>query len=64
MKNRPPKNPFLFADSVFPMIHCDSTQSDSTDEPLWLGTHHVSDSDLHFEPLSWASHGIVHKRPC
>jgi hypothetical protein len=44
------------------MIHCDTSQSDSTDVPLWLGTHEVGEAQLSFVPLSWASHGIVHKR--
>lgn len=62
MQNRPPPNPYLYADSVYPIIHFDSAQSDSTDLPMWRGSHVITDDQIDFWPLSWAVRGISHKR--
>jgi hypothetical protein len=63
MQEASPKNPFLYSESVCPIIHFDSAQTDSQPVGWWArGDHEVTADELDFVPLSWASHSMLHRR--
>jgi hypothetical protein len=37
----PPNNPFLIQDSVYPSVHFDSAQADTTTLPIWAGSSKI-----------------------
>lgn len=56
-----PPHPFLIEESVYPIIHFDSGQSDFTNLPMWTGTQTVSQDRIAFAPTGIGNIGMVHR---
>ena len=46
----PPTNPFLIQDSVYPSVHFDSAQTDTTTLPVWPGSSTIEPSQVQWLP--------------
>ncbi len=55
----PPINPFLIANSVYPMIHSNSAATDTTSVPGWTGDHTLSEADVQWVPQPPANVGAA-----
>jgi hypothetical protein len=61
MLNDAPLNKFLYQNSDYPIIHFDVAQTDNTALAMWKGAHTVTEENIDFIPLTWASRSTVHK---
>ena len=46
----PPTNPFLIQDSVYPSVHFDAAQTDTTTFPIWPGSSTIDPSQVQWLP--------------
>jgi hypothetical protein len=46
----PPNNPFLIQNSVYPSVHFDSGQTDTTTLPVWPGESTLEPSQIQWLP--------------
>jgi hypothetical protein len=46
----PPNNPFLIQNSVYPSVHFDSGQTDTTSLPVWRGDSKLEPSQVQWLP--------------
>jgi hypothetical protein len=56
----PPNNPFLIQNSVYPSVHFDSAQTDTTTLPVWRGDSTIQPSQVQWLPGVGAI-GTVHR---
>jgi len=56
----PPGNPFLIQNSVYPTVHFDSAQTDTTKLPVWLGESTIEPSQVQWLP-GLTTIGTVHR---
>ncbi len=61
MTSNAPVNKFLYQNSDYPIIHFDVAQTDNTPLAMWKGNNTVTEADIDFIPLTWASRSTVHK---
>ena len=57
----PPSHPYLIEDSVYPMIHFDSGQTDRRDADMWMETFSVDPEDISFLPTGIGNIGLAHR---
>jgi hypothetical protein len=56
----PPNNPFLIQNSVYPSVHFDSAQTDTTTLPIWKGSSKIQPAQVQWLP-GVGSIGTVHR---
>jgi hypothetical protein len=56
----PPNNPFLIQNSVYPSVHFDSAQTDTTTLPIWKGRSKIQPAQVQWLP-GVGSIGTVHR---
>jgi hypothetical protein len=56
----PPNNPFLIQNSVYPSVHFDSAQTDTTTLPIWEGSSKIKPAQVKWLP-GVGSIGTVHR---
>jgi hypothetical protein len=57
----PPNNPFLIQNSVYPSVHFDSAQTDTTSLPVWKGNSKIEPAQIQWLP-GLNTIGTVHRR--
>ena len=53
--------PYLMDDSVYPIIHFDAAQNDSTSLPMWTGDQQVTADRVSFAPTGIGNIGMAHR---
>jgi hypothetical protein len=56
----PPNNPFLIQNGVYPSVHFDSAQTDTTTLPIWKGSSKIQPAQVQWLP-GVGSIGTVHR---